>query len=316
MRMAGKERRLVIAEVRQPVGGEFASAQRLDQARDLARAARHERALQRGHAAAVQDARGDAHDVFGCRTDLRTDDVVAVVKTDEVALEVIRELFFEVGIVPVHDHTVGDACRKILDVPGADPYGDAFPGDARIDEDLREALARIRLDALHAQHEDLVGHVCSRLDLFDKAAQPLRTDGDDDDLRPLNRCGEVAGEGDGWIQRHILVFAGIFEDLVRVIPFRAPGEDFLPLFGREIPGDERTPAPAAENGNAIHEMTSFDVDASAAADRSCKNGAQRRGNRASRSALSAAAKYAPTRARTELSHAPSAPDRRTKAVSS
>ena len=234
--------------MRQAVGGKFVAAQRLDEPRHLPRPARHERAFERGHPAAVQNARGDAHDVFRRRADFGADDVVPVIKADQIALEIVGERLFEGHVVAIDDHAVGNARREILNMPGADPHGDFIGGDARPDEDFGEALARFHFDALHAQDENFIGHVRTFPDAADKAAQPLRADGNDDDLRPFDRSLQIAGERDALVQSDVFVFARLFEDFVGIIVLRAPGIYVLPLFRCEIPGDERAPAPAPQNG--------------------------------------------------------------------
>ena len=246
--MVGKESGFVIAEVGKAVSGKLVAAERLDEPRHFARPARHQRAFEGGHAAPVQDARRNAHHVFCRRADLRADDVVSVIETDEIALEIVRQRLFQLYVVAVDDHAVGDARREILNVAGADPYGDLVLGNARLDEDLGQAFARFHLDALHAQDKNFVRHVGGGEDLSDKPAQPLRADGNDDDLRTRYRLCEIAGENDALIQCDVLVFARIFQDFVRIVPFRSPRIHFLPLFCCEIPGDKRTPPAAAKHG--------------------------------------------------------------------
>ena len=196
--------------MRQAVSGKFVAAQRLDEPRHLPCSARHERAFERRHTAAVQYARGDAHHSLCRSADFGADDVVPVIKADQIALEIVGERLFEGHVVAVDDHAVGDARREVLNVPGADPNGDFIGGDARPDEDLGEALARFHLDALHAQDENFIGHVRAILNAADEAAKPLRADGNDDDLRPLDRSLQIAGERNALVQSDVFVFARFF----------------------------------------------------------------------------------------------------------
>ena len=259
VRMAGKEGRFIIAEMCKPVSRQLVAPERFDQPRDFPRAARHERTFQRGHAAAVEHARRNAHHVFRRRADLRADDVVAVVKTDEIALEIVRKRLFQLRVVAVDDHTVGNARRKVLDMPGPHPDGDLFGRYARADENFRKALARLHFDPLHTEHEDLIRNIGARLDFADKPAKTLRTDRDDDDLRPLHRCFQIAGEGDRLVQRDIVVFPRFFENFIGIVIFGTPRPDLFALFRREIPRDKRAPSAAAQNGNSFHRFPPYDA---------------------------------------------------------
>lgn len=148
------------------------------------------RAFQRGNAAAVENARGNAHHVLRRRADLRTDDIVSVIKADEIALEVVGEKLFQFHVMAVDDHAVGNARREILNVPRAYPNRDLIFGNAFFDEDLRKPFARFHLDALHAEHKGLIRHV-ECFYLVDKAAHALRTDGNDDDIRVTDRLFQI-----------------------------------------------------------------------------------------------------------------------------
>ena len=133
------------------------------------------------------------------------------------------------------------------------PNRDLIFGNAFFDEDLRKPFARFHLDAFHAEHKGLIRHV-ECFYLVDKAAHALRTDGNDDDIRVTDRLFQIAGERDAGIESDVLVFARRLQDLIGIILFRSPGKDVVALFARQIPGNERPPAAAAQNGNFQHDQ--------------------------------------------------------------
>ncbi|MPN60943.1 hypothetical protein SDC9_208676 [bioreactor metagenome] len=85
MAVLGKHGGFIIAEMAQPIRRECVAAHRLNQARYLACATRHQRAFERRLAEPVEYARGDADDVFGCCADFIADQVGSVVKAYQIA---------------------------------------------------------------------------------------------------------------------------------------------------------------------------------------------------------------------------------------
>ena len=196
----------------------------------------------------IEHARSYAQNVLRCGAYLGADEIVAVVKADEVALEAVGKAAFERVVGRIYHHTVGYAPDERLNVPGAHPYGYPVGRDAAFRHHLRKALARALLYALHAQHEYLVAHGVAR-DLLHKAAQPLRADGDYYDIALFYGVFEVAGELYPAVERDVFVFALFFEDSVRGRVLRPPVYYLVALDGRLVPRYERAPPAAAENGN-------------------------------------------------------------------
>ena len=160
MAVGREHRRLVVSQMRQTVGAARIAAHGLDQAADLPRAARHQRALERGQLASVQQARRDADHVLGCRADLVAGQVAAVVKADQLGREGADQFALKRRIGGVDHHAVGDAAQEILNVPRPDPHG---TGDRAqfLPHDLGQTQPCFRLQPFHAQHEFFPGKVAA-----------------------------------------------------------------------------------------------------------------------------------------------------------
>ena len=125
-----------------------------------------------------------------------------------IPVELLDEIVPELRVVAVDDHAVRNPRHKVLNVPGSHPDRDIFGVKSVFNENLRESSARRGLDALHAEHKLLFGDVVL-LDPLRKAVQPLRGNGDDDDIRALHRLLQIGGQMNRRAQAHILVAAGI-----------------------------------------------------------------------------------------------------------
>ena len=144
----------------QPVGGQFVAAHGPDEPRHLPGAPAHQRAFQRHQPQTVQKTGGNAHHVFGGGAHLIAQQVVAVVKPDQVAGKLLHQSLFHLLVIAVDDHAVGHAAVKFLHMARPQPNRhrigviQIFPGH------LTEPLAGADLQTLHAQHKGLAarGH--------------------------------------------------------------------------------------------------------------------------------------------------------------
>ena len=156
-------------------------------------AAGHERPLERRDPEAVEHSGGYSDDVLGGRADLVADQVVAVVETDQVAREGVDQAVLERVVRRVDDHAVGHAAHEFLRVARADPDRRAHVGQAVVDH-LREAHARLDLEALHAEDEGAAGRAVAGVDPGDlraERAQALRVYRDDHRVRVKRRVEVV-----------------------------------------------------------------------------------------------------------------------------
>ena len=106
-----EERRLIVTEMREAIDRHAVAAHRLDEARELVRAAGHQRTLEAAVAEAVEHTRGQADDVLRGRADLRAQQVLSVVEADQGARECVDELARELHLARRDDHAVRDAAH-------------------------------------------------------------------------------------------------------------------------------------------------------------------------------------------------------------
>ena len=253
MTVGGEDRRLIVAQMTQTIGRQLTAAHRADEPRHLARSTAHEGTLQAREPLAVEHARRDADDVLRRRADLVADEIRPVVKADEVARERLHEPLLRLHVVAVDDHAVRDAAVKLLHMPRPQPDGDPVRRVHARARNLAQAAARSDLESLHAQNERLAAQP-QRPQLPEQRAQPLRADGDDDDLRLLRRA-QVGRERDGRRQLKQIVFPRL-QKALHPRRARAAVECDLMADAVEIPRNQRAPAPAANHRN-FHGKTSF-----------------------------------------------------------
>ena len=169
--------------MRKAVDCHAVTAHRLDEARELVRAACHQGTLEAAVAEAVEHASGQADDILRGRADLRAQKVLSIVEADQRARERIDELARELHLARRDDHAVRDAAHEILHVSRADPDCHAHRRAELLVEDRRQALARADLEPFHAEHEALAREVDAKChEIPAKGAQLLGAYRDDEDV--------------------------------------------------------------------------------------------------------------------------------------
>ena len=155
----GKDCGLIVSQMAQAVSGKLVAPQRLNQPGYLPGSPGHEGAFQRGQVQPVQHSGGNADDVFSGGADFTADQVLPVIKADQIAGKFLHQPFLELLVVAVDDHTVGNPLIEFLYMAGSQPHG-YFVGKVRVVVDhLRQAAAGSNFDSLHAQHKDFIGQV-------------------------------------------------------------------------------------------------------------------------------------------------------------
>ena len=107
--------------MRKAVDRHAVTAHRLDEARELVRAACHQGTLEAAVAEAVEHAGGQADDILRGCADLRAQKVLSIVEADQRARERIDELVRELHLARRDDHAVRDTCIEFLNVPRTEP---------------------------------------------------------------------------------------------------------------------------------------------------------------------------------------------------
>ena len=129
----------------------------------------------------------------------------------------------------------------------AQPHRHGVGGVQILLGDLAQAAARPLLQALHAQNEDLIPQGQGP-QLVHQALEPLGADGDHHDLR-LPDAGQVRGQPDAFRKLQQVVAAG-GKKALHMPGARAAIQGDGVAGAVQIPGDQRAPAPAADDGDA------------------------------------------------------------------
>ncbi|CDC62788.1 unknown [Clostridium sp. CAG:448] len=152
MAVGGENGRFVVAKVTESVGGKLTASHCTDQSGNFPCTACHQCTFEcpKGHA--VKHAGGDADNVFGCCSNLVSDQVIADIETNQIARKGVNQMVFGFFVLTVNDHAVRNPGTEGLYMPGTEPHRNPVAFAEVFRCNLGQAATCRYFDSLHAEH--------------------------------------------------------------------------------------------------------------------------------------------------------------------